>query len=116
MSQVLAKVMKRVFWALNFLVFLCTMAHSIPLSYAQQIDSVKEHKIKAAFLPNFPKFFRWPEGTLPDNQEKFSVCILGEDPLNTSLSAIEGKTIETRTIELLYPDSLDRSVRIVRQK
>jgi hypothetical protein len=63
-----------------------------------------EYEVKAAYLLNFGKFVKWPESALPPGTDKFSICVLGDDPfgnvLNTTVrdEKIDGKPVVARHI------------------
>lgn len=63
-----------------------------------------EYEVKAAYLLNFGKFIKWPETALPPGTDKFSICVLGDDPFGNVLSTtvrdekIDGKPVVARRI------------------
>jgi len=63
-----------------------------------------EYEVKAAYLLNFGKFVKWPESALPPGTDKFSICVLGDDPFGNVLSTtvrdekIDGKPVVARHI------------------
>jgi YfiR/HmsC-like len=63
-----------------------------------------EYEVKAAYLLNFGKFIKWPESAIPSGTDKFSICVLGDDPfgnvLNTTVrdEKIDGKPVIARRI------------------
>ena len=57
-----------------------------------------DYQVKAAFLYNFAKFVKWPEGAL---KGPFVVAVIGEDPFGDTLDrAFAGKTVLDRPVEL----------------
>jgi hypothetical protein len=57
-----------------------------------------DYQVKAAFLYNFAKFVKWPEGTLKGH---FVVAVIGQDPFGETLDrAFAGKTILDRPVEV----------------
>src|SRR5579863_7342696 len=76
------------------------VAWSAPLpAYAD--EPMDEYQVKAAFLLNFAKFVVWPPraGKAPAN--RFSICILGDDPFHGALEQeIGGKKLEGREFEV----------------
>jgi len=58
-----------------------------------------EYEVKAAYLYNFGKFARWPADA-PSNGS-FNICILGRDPLGTTLdSIVKNETIEGKPVKV----------------
>jgi hypothetical protein len=61
-------------------------------------DPPTDYQVKAAFLYNFAKFVKWPEGAL---KQHFVVAVVGEDPFGDTLDhAFAGKTVLDRPVEL----------------
>ncbi len=58
----------------------------------------REYRIKAAFLYNFAKFTVWPAGAFADAKAPLRLCILGDDPFDGALDALEGRTVKNRPI------------------
>lgn len=54
---------------------------------------IPEYKLKAAYLYNFASFTEWPV-----EQEKFSLCIFGDDPFGPHLKQVTARKIKHRTI------------------
>jgi hypothetical protein len=51
-----------------------------------------EYEVKAAYLYNFGKFIRWPDGAGKD--DSFPICVLGHDPFGAILdSTLAGESI-----------------------
>jgi hypothetical protein len=80
------------------------LASSLGLLEAQEVS--QEYQLKAAFLVNFSRFITWPEQSLPSEQPEITFCIAGKNPFGTSLSAVENKKINGRTIKILSSDSI----------
>lgn len=96
---------------LIFLLFCAAWTCAIPVSKvdAQENDAVVEYKIKAAFLLNFAKFINWPEGSFTGENQLFKVCVLGENPFGSSLSAIESRTVGNRKVKLQYVNDFEKA-------
>lgn len=65
-------------------------------------------ELKSAFVLNFGRFVEWPASVLEDGDKRFVICVIGEDPLGSSLDAvIQGQKIKDRAPEVLRlsPDS-----------
>ena len=58
----------------------------------------RESRIKAAFLYNFAKFTVWPAEAFADAKAPLRICVLGEDPFDGALNALEGRTAKNRPI------------------
>lgn len=70
--------------ALLLLALLASMlAASTP---ARQDFQANEYEIKAAYLLNFPNFVEWPGSGNANASSPIRVCLLGSDPLGTSLA------------------------------
>ncbi len=61
-----------------------------------------EYKIKAAFLLNFAKFITWPQKSSPEEDQSFTMCVLGEDPFGPTLAGIEARSVRGEKIKLRY--------------
>ena len=56
-----------------------------------------EYEVKAAFLYNVGKFVEWPKNG-SENNAFLTLCVLGYDPFQEKLAALEGKTIKGKKI------------------
>lgn len=65
-----------------------------------------EYKLKTAFILNFAKFITWPESAFTEDSETFFVCVLQDDPIVETLSALENRTIGKRKIQVHRINSL----------
>ncbi len=65
----------------------------------------REYRIKAAFLYNFAKFTVWPTGAFADAKTPLRLCVLGDDPFDGALAALEGRTVKNRPIVTSRPAS-----------
>lgn len=66
-------------------------------------DATPEYRAKAGFLYNFIAFTDWPPrvgSTLP-------LCVYGGNPFGDELNALEGKTVNGRSLTIRYPSSVD---------
>jgi hypothetical protein len=59
----------------------------VPRTAAGQGNSVDEYKLKAAMLYNLIRFVEWPDAAYADRQAPIVLCILGRDPLESSLTS-----------------------------
>ncbi len=91
-----------------FLLILSIWIGVLPISTvdARAVNGEVEYKIKAAFLLNFAKFINWPEGSFGDEEQLFTVCVIGENPFGSALSAIESRTVGNKKIILRYVDDM----------
>jgi len=56
----------------------------------------EEFQVKAAFLLNFARFVEWPAGALV--KDTFTIGILGQDPFDSALDSLAGKTVRGRRV------------------
>jgi hypothetical protein len=72
-----------------------------------------EYDVKAAFLLNFIKFIEWPARPEEANAP-FPICILGEDPFDSTLDQIvTGESVGGRHVIVQRIDQLQPSCRVV---
>jgi hypothetical protein len=63
-----------------------------------------EYEVKAAYLLNFGKFIKWPATPAQPELEKFTICVMGDDPFGPVLDLtvreerIAGKPVIARRI------------------
>lgn len=69
-----------------------------PLPAQAQTASGREDAVKAAYIYNFAKFTEWPAAA--GAAASLVACALGEDPLAHALSALTGKRIGERRLEV----------------
>jgi len=61
-----------------------------------QVPRAEESQVKAAFLYNFGKFVKWPNGQSPPS---FTICVLGKDPFGPELdSIVSGELVDGRPV------------------
>jgi uncharacterized protein DUF4154 len=61
-----------------------------------QVPRAEESQVKAAFLYNFGKFVKWPNGQSP---QSFTICVLGKDPFGPELdSIVSGELVDGRAV------------------
>ncbi|MET0027670.1 MAG: YfiR family protein [Candidatus Thiodiazotropha sp.] len=58
--------------------------------------------VKAVFIYNIAKFTRWPESSLSDSSIKLNICVLGKDKVSDSLTRLNGRSIQGRTLNILF--------------
>jgi hypothetical protein len=83
-----------------FLLALCNLgAHA-------QSPRPTEFQVKAAYLYNFGKFVRWPEGV--STGPAFTMCVLGKDPFEGALEQVtDGQKVNGLAVELRSITAVD---------
>lgn len=66
---------------------------------AGAVQAAPEHEVKAAYLYNFLKFVFWDDSAHKDGN-KLNVCLIGNHPFRDSLSPIEGRKIQNKTLSV----------------
>lgn len=80
-------------------------AHSVGMVQAQGPRAAPDPELlKAAFVYNFAKFTRWPEGTWAEPSGPFRLCTLGRDALVDLLAGLGGESVAGRPVELVAVD------------
>jgi hypothetical protein len=60
-----------------------------------------EYQVKAVFLFNFAQFVDWARGTGEDPNSPFTICVLGDDPFESSLDdTVRGESLGTHRFEV----------------
>ena len=57
-----------------------------------------EYELKAAFVYNFAKFVVWPSQAFNPAENTITLGVLAQDPEREALEALQGKTIQGRTL------------------
>jgi hypothetical protein len=66
-------------------------------TFPASADNLTEAKVKAAFLYNFTKFITWPVTSSGVRTEPFTICELGEKPLEGMIDeTVRGKSVDDR--------------------
>ena len=53
-----------------------------------------DYQVKAVYLTKFGKFIEWPSSVRTGSDDKFNVCVLGQDPFGAALdNAVQGEFI-----------------------
>ena len=80
-------------------------AHSVGMVQAQGPRAATDPELlKAAFVYNFAKFTRWPEGTWLRPSGSFRLCTLGQDDLVGQLARLGGELVGGRPVEVRAVD------------
>ncbi|RMG02405.1 MAG: YfiR family protein [Nitrospirae bacterium] len=58
-----------------------------------------EYQVKAAFMYNFLKFIRWPDGYFKEKKD-FKICVYGKDPFGGAIDDIGGKVAFGKPISI----------------
>jgi hypothetical protein len=63
-------------------------------------ENFSEHEVQAVLMYNVTKFVKWPESAFATQNEPLRICILGDDPINSSLKLLRDKPVHGHTILL----------------
>jgi hypothetical protein len=77
------------------IILLLLFVPSLP-GFAQNDDIPREYLVKARYLLNIPLFIELPPQG--NNGAPFTICMIGETPLETILAASKGKLIKNRPL------------------
>lgn len=83
----------------GFIALVISLAASIAWADAMR----DEYSVKVAYLYNFARFVNWPDEVFSGNN-RFNLCILGENPFGARLQPLENRSIETKQISILSLD------------
>ena len=64
--------------------------------------SSPEGLLKAAYIYNFAKFVDWPATSFKDSDSPLIIAIVGRDPMEDALKALEGKEVQGRKISVFF--------------
>lgn len=64
-------------------------------------EKFSEHEVQAVLLYNLTKFVIWPESAFTAVDDPLRICILGDDPFNSSLKMLEDRPVHGHPISLL---------------
>ena len=84
--------------------FAVVVAFSIPVpAYSQDIEVVKEYKVKVAYIYNFARYIRWPKDIFANADSPFVIGILGDAPFGETLQRLaESRQIHDRRIAVRH--------------
>ena len=57
---------------------------------SQDIEVVKEYKIKVAYIYNFARYIKWPKDAFENDKSPFVIGILGDAPFGDTLRQLAG--------------------------
>ncbi|QOX78966.1 YfiR family protein [Trichlorobacter lovleyi] len=60
-----------------------------------------ETKIKTAYIYNFTKFIDWPADEGKSTSEPFRICLIGSDPIRTTLGELTNREAKGRPIRVV---------------
>jgi hypothetical protein len=60
---------------------------------------LSELQVKSAYVFNFIKFVEWPTGAIKKG-DRLRLCVIGNDKLHTSLSALDGRKIGEHELQI----------------
>jgi hypothetical protein len=83
------------------------MSSVVFISAAYAGDSVDEKALKAAYVMNFAKFAKWPDGVL-SSEDTVNLCVLGDPSLETSFRTVQGKKIGDRKLDVHIISTVDQ--------
>jgi hypothetical protein len=94
------------FYRVRLLSLILFFIFSIPSPVRAEPSLAGEYQVKAAFLLNFANFVQWPDGALAE--ATFTIGILGQDPFDSAIDSLKGKTVKGRRVVVLrYDDPED---------
>ena len=81
----------------------------VMLGSASAADSINEKALKAAYVMNFAKFAKWPDGVL-SSEDTVNLCVLGDPSLEVSFQTVQGKKIGNRKLNVRMISTADQIV------
>ena len=66
-----------------------------------------EYAVKAAYLFNFAKYLEWPPEAFASGQAPLTLCVSGRDPFGGALAAYQGRTVQSRELQVRRSVGLD---------
>ena len=95
--------------ARNIFLLLSISLLSARCTFAQKA-SADEYEIRAAMLFNLTRFIDWPAWKLDATHPEFDVCLLGANPIGTSIDALmQGKTVQNKPVVVKHLTSIDNA-------
>lgn len=91
----------------RFLLVFVAMVHiATPVQAAPQ--TFEQYPVLAALTLNFARFSLWPNNAFPagENAETLNICLVGDNVVQQSFDAINGKTAATKTIKVINAERL----------
>lgn len=81
---------------LRSLIILLLSLHIAAVSFGQGNEVPQEFQVKAKYLLNFPLFTDCP--SLASAGSTYTICLIGDTPLENVIGALKGKLIKNRTL------------------
>jgi len=60
-----------------------------------------ETKVRVAYIYNFTKFIEWPENEWETGSEPVRICVVGSDPIRTTLGELSTRDVRGRPIRIV---------------
>ncbi len=67
----------------------------------QNAYAVSEQQVKVAVLYNLLRMVEWPDETIQQKDQPFTLCFMGEEPFGDALHVIQKKRIQQRNFHFL---------------
>ena len=92
-----------------FLARIVAIAFVLATSFSNAVyaDASREYQLKAAYLLNFARFIYWPKGSFLSADDKFNICVYGENPFGENLEYLLSKKIQNRSIKVNYKEDIN---------
>lgn len=84
----------------RLLLGVCIILLALPVKFALA-DTDEERLLKAAFVFNFAKFTRWPEGVWNEAGSELRLCTYGQNSLINELGKLDGRTVKERSVKVI---------------
>ncbi|MES9950024.1 MAG: YfiR family protein [Candidatus Thiodiazotropha sp.] len=68
----------------------------------------EENLLKAAFIFNFAKFARWPDGIWSEDRPSLVICSIGYDELANTLTRLNGRTLREHPVQIMQKQETDQ--------
>lgn len=96
-------------WAARFglVCLVAILASCVVSGLAYADDSEDEKALKAAYVMNFAKFAKWPDGVL-SSDGIVNLCVLGDSSLRAPFQTIQGKKIGNRKLDVHIISTVDQ--------
>lgn len=92
-----------VVFRVTWLVLTAISVTIVPASTGQE-SKPSEYQVEATYLYNFSRFVEWPESPKNSQNNRFFICVLGDNPFGSLLNeivaneSIEGKSVATKQV------------------
>jgi hypothetical protein len=73
----------------------------ISTALAAEAPKPNEYQVRAAYIYNFGKFVKWPAASIANQEDAFTICVLGEDSFGGILQAtLAGESLGGRPVHV----------------